>query len=209
MKDRFLFFENFKKIADTLPDDLRLKFYDALTAYVFDDEEPENPVIKSLIIAIKPSLDKEEKRGGNHNPAGQNQHSKDKQNNIEVKDGQKNNSLGQKEVKVGQSGQSFLETETGNKKQKNDNNKLLSQKKFVRPTCEEVAEYCRERKNDVNPEKFVDFYASKGWMIGKTPMKDWKAAVRTWEQRQNSDPPEMSAEEKRRQQELIDKIFGD
>ena len=79
MKDRFLFFENFKKIADTLPDDLRLKFYDALTAYVFDDEEPEDPVIKSLIIAIKPSLDKEEKRGGNHNPAGQNQHSKDKQ----------------------------------------------------------------------------------------------------------------------------------
>lgn len=82
-------------------------------------------------------------------------------------------------------------------------------KKFVRPTCEEVAEYCRERKNDVNPEKFVDFYASKGWMIGKTPMKDWKAAVRTWEQRQSSDPPEMSAEEKRRQQELIDKIFGE
>ena len=114
MKDRFLFFENFKKIADTLPDDLRLKFYDALTSYVFDDEEPEAPVIKSLIIAIKPSLDKEEKRGGNHNPAGQNQHSKDKQNNIGVKDGQKNNSLGQKEVKVGQSGQSFLETETGN-----------------------------------------------------------------------------------------------
>lgn len=116
-KDRFLFFENFKKIADNLPDDLRLKFYDALTAYVFDDEEPEDPVIKSLIIAIKPSLDKEEKRGGNHNPTGQNQHSKDKQNNIEVKVGQKNNNLGQKEVKVGQSGQSFLETETGNKKQ--------------------------------------------------------------------------------------------
>ena len=126
MKDRFLFFENFKKIADTLPDDLRLKFYDALTAYVFDDEEPEDLVIKSLIIAIKPSLDKEEKRGGNHNPAGQNQHSKDKQNNIEVKDGQKNNSLGQKEVKVGQSGQSFLETETGNGNRKQEIIKLHS-----------------------------------------------------------------------------------
>ena len=50
-----------------------------------------------------------------------------------------------------------------------------------RPTVEEVRAYCQERKNKVDPEQFVDFYASKGWMIGKNPMKDWKAAVRTWE----------------------------
>lgn len=50
-----------------------------------------------------------------------------------------------------------------------------------RPTAEEVRAYCQERKNKVDPEQFVDFYASKGWMIGKNPMKDWKAAVRTWE----------------------------
>lgn len=121
-RDRFLFFENFKKIADSLPDDLRLKFYDALTAYVFDDEEPEDPIIKSLIIAISPSLDKEEKRGGNHNPTGKNQHGSDKQKEREDKTRQNNNELGQKEVKVGQSGQSFLETETrnGNKKQEDN-----------------------------------------------------------------------------------------
>lgn len=118
-RDRFLFFDNFKKIADALPDDLRLKFYDALAAYIFDEVEPEDPIVKSLIIAIKPSLDKEEKRGGNHNPSGQNQHNKAKQEDKEVKVGQKNNCLGQKEVKVGQSGQSFLETETRNKKQEN------------------------------------------------------------------------------------------
>lgn len=50
-----------------------------------------------------------------------------------------------------------------------------------RPTVEEVRAYCQERKNRVDPEQFVDFYESKGWMIGKNPMKDWKAAVRTWE----------------------------
>lgn len=54
-------------------------------------------------------------------------------------------------------------------------------KKFVKPTVEEVREYCLERKNNVNPEKFVDFYESKDWYIGKNKMKDWKAAVRTWE----------------------------
>jgi hypothetical protein len=47
---------------------------------------------------------------------------------------------------------------------------------------EEVRAYCTERGNSVDPEAFVDFYASKGWMIGKNKMKDWKAAVRTWEQ---------------------------
>ena len=54
-------------------------------------------------------------------------------------------------------------------------------KKFVKPTVEEVREYCLERKNNVNPEKFIDFYESKDWYIGKNKMKDWKAAVRTWE----------------------------
>ena len=52
---------------------------------------------------------------------------------------------------------------------------------FVPPTPEEVAEYCRERGNKVDPERFVNFYASKGWKVGNQAMKDWKAAVRTWE----------------------------
>lgn len=54
-------------------------------------------------------------------------------------------------------------------------------KKFVKPSLEEVRNYCLERKNNVNPEKFIDFYEAKDWYIGKNKMKDWKAAVRTWE----------------------------
>lgn len=53
-----------------------------------------------------------------------------------------------------------------------------------RPTVEEVAAYCRERGNSVDAERFVDFYASKGWKVGNQPMKDWKACVRTWERRE-------------------------
>lgn len=52
---------------------------------------------------------------------------------------------------------------------------------FNSPSVEDVKAYCDERRNRVDPERFVDFYASKGWMIGKNKMKDWKAAVRTWE----------------------------
>lgn len=54
---------------------------------------------------------------------------------------------------------------------------------FKKPTVEEVKEYCRERGNAVDPEAFVDFYESKGWLVGKHPMKDWKAALRNWERR--------------------------
>ena len=53
--------------------------------------------------------------------------------------------------------------------------------RFAPPTTEEVSEYCKERGNKVDPQKFVDFYTMKGWMVGKNKMKDWRAAVRTWE----------------------------
>jgi hypothetical protein len=54
-------------------------------------------------------------------------------------------------------------------------------KRFVKPSLDEVIAYCQERRNSVNPEKFIDYYESNGWKVGKNSMKDWKAAVRTWE----------------------------
>lgn len=53
--------------------------------------------------------------------------------------------------------------------------------RFTPPTVDEVSSYCKERNNSVDPARFVDFYASKGWMVGKSKMKDWQAAVRNWE----------------------------
>ena len=54
-------------------------------------------------------------------------------------------------------------------------------KKFIKPKLEEIRAYCIERKNFVDPQMFIDHYASNGWKVGKNPMKDWKAAIRTWE----------------------------
>ena len=54
-------------------------------------------------------------------------------------------------------------------------------KRFIKPTLEEIKTYCRERNNKVNADKFFNYYESNGWKVGKNPMKDWKAAVRTWE----------------------------
>lgn len=62
--------------------------------------------------------------------------------------------------------------------------KYISKKKvFSKPTLQEIINYCNERNNNVDANRFYDFYESKDWMVGKNKMKDWKACVRTWEQR--------------------------
>lgn len=61
-------------------------------------------------------------------------------------------------------------------------------RRFTPPSVEEVAAYCRERGNSVSPQRFVDFYAAKGWRVGSAAMKDWRAAVRTWEDRDEHPP---------------------
>lgn len=62
-----------------------------------------------------------------------------------------------------------------------DKNRIEYNKRFTPPTLEEVKDYCKERNNEVDAQRFIDFYESKGWMVGKNKMKDWKACVRTWE----------------------------
>ena len=67
-------------------------------------------------------------------------------------------------------------------------------KRFVPPTPEEVNTYCRERNNGIDGSEFCDFYTSKGWKVGKNPMKDWKAAVRTWERSRKQSVPQPKTE---------------
>ena len=88
------------------------------------------------------------------------------------------------------------ETTIKNKEIRNKNYELRNKeeceekrKRFSPPTIEEVTAYCRERNNNVDPERFIDFYASKGWRVGNQPMKDWRACVRTWEQRDRNITP--------------------
>lgn len=64
---------------------------------------------------------------------------------------------------------------------------LKKKQAFSPPSLTEVKSYCSERENNVDPQGFIDFYEAKGWMIGKNKMKDWKAAVRTWERKERED----------------------
>lgn len=191
MRDKFMFFDNFKETADRLPDDLRLKFYDAMTDYVFKGIEPDDAIISALISAIKPALNTET-WGGAREGAGRKSIKNNNLNQDKIKINQdkleklENN---QDEIKFNQDNQDEQKEKKyplNPKENKNilppDNNKLLSSpKKFSKPSVDEVKSYCLERKNGVDAERFVDFYECKGWKVGQNSMKDWRAAVRNWE----------------------------
>ena len=71
------------------------------------------------------------------------------------------------------------------KTRKEEKARAPSSRRFTPPSVDEVAAYCRERGNGVDAQRFVDFYASKGWKVGSSGMRDWRAAVRNWERQDN------------------------
>ena len=93
------------------------------------------------------------------------------------------------ELKGGYSSPNAKERKGKEKEIKEDKSSSISKesiKKFVKPTVEEVAEYIREEGYNVDAEQFVNFYESKGWKVGTTPMKSWTAAVATWQKRNSN-----------------------
>ena len=89
----------------------------------------------------------------------------------------------------------LIDTPTQNKLRDNTNINITNtnitysnRERFKKPTLVEVKDYCLERDNNIDAEAFIDFYESKNFMIGKNKMKDWKAAVRTWEKREYKKP---------------------
>lgn len=105
------------------------------------------------------------------------------------------------------------EIDTNNKEDININ--TLSNKgghRFQKPSLEDVRAYCISRSNKVDPEQFYNFYESKGWMVGKSPMKDWRASVRTWEKREKEVAPRKRENRKESVFEhnlrVMDQMFG-
>lgn len=82
-----------------------------------------------------------------------------------------------------------------------DRDRIKNRNIFIIPTLEEVKKYCEERNNNIDAERFMDHYTSNGWVVGKTKMKDWKAAVRTWE-RGNFNIPTKKTREQEYQEQL-------
>lgn len=90
--------------------------------------------------------------------------------------------------------------------------KAPTHSRFTPPSLDEVEEYCKERKNSINAKRFIDYYTSKGWKVGNSTMRDWKASVRTWEGRETkgNKPQQPSADNERKYTESeLNALFGD
>ena len=97
-----------------------------------------------------------------------------------------------------QRGEIFSDNSKDNSNKKEEYTKVYSKKesakRFVKPSVEEIRAYCQERRNGIDAAKLFDFYESKGWLVGKSPMKDWKAAVRNWERMEQDKHPKEKPE---------------
>jgi len=93
--------------------------------------------------------------------------------------------MGKWEIKKRNGSEPKSETEAKRKHKRREENIIIEKKieirGFNKPSLLEIKNYCIERKNTVSPEKFFDYYESNGWRVGKNPMKNWQASVRTWE----------------------------
>lgn len=165
----------------------------AVCAYALDGEEAElSGVARAIFTLIRPTLEVGRSKAENRSRAEQTPISAEQTGN---KPEQTKNKREQTENKRKQTDNKPEQTRKEKEKEKerekeSENDSYCSPpppsgpKRFVPPTLAEVQSYVAERQSPVDPQGFIDFYASKGWMVGKTPMKDWKAACRnaeTWE----------------------------
>lgn len=188
VRNQFTFYRSFFEAASKIKSKAaRAEAYDAICKYaLFNDAPDVDKMSDAAAIAfmlIKPNLDasrrkaKSGKSGGSSKQTASKAEANSKQSGskIEANDNQE---------------QSASENEKENEKEDEKENECYppnplaggseKKKRFTPPTVEQVAEYCQEKGYHIDPEAFVAFYASKGWMVGKSPMKDWKSAVVTW-----------------------------
>lgn len=175
----------------------------AVCAYALDGEEPElSGVARAIFTLIRPTLEVGRSKAENRSRAEQTslsaeqtgnrpEQTKNKPEQTQNKPEQTGNKPEQTRNKPEQTRNKPEQTRKEKEKEKErENDSYCSPpppsgpKRFVPPTLAEVQSYVAQRQSPVDPQGFIDFYASKGWMVGKTPMKDWKAACRnaeTWE----------------------------
>lgn len=185
-RTQFTFYASFfdavsriKKKAD------RADAYDAICAYALREEDPDfskmSDAAQIAFLLIKPNLDSSRRKAKSGKNGGSAKQMASKAEANSKQSGSKAEANDKQE-------QPASEIEKEKEREKENEcyppNPLAGgsekKKRFTPPTVEQVAEYCQGKGYHIDPEAFVAFYASKGWMVGKSPMKDWKSAVVTW-----------------------------
>lgn len=185
----FRMLPSYYEVIRDLPDEERLALYDAVMDFGFGNT-PENlsPILGGYLKLMQPSIQKsikfEAKQKANGQKGGRppsETQAKPKQNPDKTQ-----NNPDETQSDFGENLAIAVAVDVANERDIESDIEKHADKprraaRFTPPSVDEVRSYCMERHNHVDPQRFVNFYASKGWMVGKNKMRDWRAAVRTWE----------------------------
>ena len=182
--EKITFFRNYyESLKEVPPEDFKTVISAMCEKAFYDHDVELTGHNKSLYLLIEPYLLKSIQISNLRSEQGKKGGAPKGNTNASKKKTTKNNQAST-EDKENQTNKNKKENEKENKKEiENGSMEKDTSKRFTPPSLEEVCSYCRERNNNINPESFIDYYSSNGWKVGSSTMKDWKAAVRTWEHR--------------------------
>ena len=207
MRNNFTFFDSFYDAINDLNDCDQLKLYKAICGYALRDIEPELTGLPNTIFkVIKPVIDRSNKRrddGEKYGVLGGRPKKKD--NTLKIEKGSVSETENPTEkgsvfkIENPTENQNININTNKNKKVNVNENEIYiatssevasagapkAIKRFKPPTKEELDEYCIHHDLSIDTERFLDYYTSNGWSVGRNKMKDWKAAARNWARNQN------------------------
>lgn len=187
MRESFVFYRSFFEALKGFSDEQKGKCYSALANYALNGSTPDagDPVVTLFFAMARAQVDANNQRYENGRRGG-------RPKNLEITETKPKNNQEQTKRQPDANQDITENPQTETKRQPNvnanenvlkekDNLKVIQkEKRFTKPSVEEIKSYCEESGNNLNPQRFFDFYESKGWKVGNSPMKDWKAAVRGW-----------------------------
>jgi len=209
MKKSIVFYSNWGELIANLPTEAAGELIKMICAYSFEDKviDVDNPMISAMFSMIKTKLDEDadaykevlKKRSEAGKKGMSARWSKDDaitSDNTVITNVTSDNTVIKNITPITDT-DTVTDTVTDNDTDTvNDNDngtgkdkrESVHRKRFTPPSLEEVSAYCIERGNQVDAQTFIDFYESKGWKVGREPMKDWRACIRTWERRDRASP---------------------
>ena len=172
------FLRSYYDALQELPQKSRAELALAIVEYGFTGKLPNNISVlaKAVFAAIRPTLDTSNAKAAAANARWEKQNANKSMQGTFLHDAKPMQNTFVHDATI-----SYIREGEGEGEGEGNIDSKKRASRFTQPTLEEVQAYCIERGNGIDPQRFVDYYSSNGWKVGKNPMKDWKAAVRTWE----------------------------
>lgn len=191
MRDSFVFYRSFAESVKNLPPEEYKKVMQSILDYALDGKEPERSGIEYTVFClVKPQIDANNKRyengrkGGRPKPSDNQELTKVEPNNNQTITKPKPNN--NQTVTTPEPNVYVNVNDNVNAKKKDTSVSKEKVYRFIPPTIEDIKAYCEEKGYKIDYDRFIDYYTSNGWMVGKNRMKDWRACVRNWARKDSS-----------------------